>query len=448
MLRQKIAHRGPRYDRGIRQTFFQSFKKRLASLIASERGNVAMVFGLSIIPLVAIAGAAVDYSRAAATKSRLQTACDAGALAGMRARMRPGADYTAAAQAYFKQNVPAELQNEVPNVTLTPDGLGLTLSVNKNVPTTTLALVNVNSIDVSVTCTATYGTLMPMEVAFVLDYSGSMTGDTGNGQQKWEAMRDATQQLIHQLTANGSFTDVAISLVPFSRYVRASLPAQYVRNGTGGIVTDCFTDRDYPFNISDSTPDASDASKWPLYTVNDDHSNRDAYCNEMANNNLDVLPLTNDYTLVADTLQSFAPANWTNIQLGIAFGWHVLSDNEPFTEGTSYNNPDRPKVMIILSDGRHNQKGKGPGGIYTVSQGETNIETLCTNIKDKGVTVFTIAYDIQDEATRTRLRQCSSAPNSADNHPYYFEPYNGEELFSVFAGIGYQLNPDSLHVSR
>ena len=423
-------------------------KNTLAGFATSNTGNVAMVFGLSIIPLVAIAGAAIDYSRAAATKMRLQTACDAAALAGMRSRMTPGADYTAAAQAYFKQNVPTELQNEVPSVSLTANGLGLALAVNTSVPTTTMSLVNVNNIDVSVTCTATYGTLLPMEVAFVLDYSGSMTGGTGNGQEKWEAMRDATQQLIHQLTANGSFADVDIALVPFSRYVRAALPGQYVRNSSGGTVDNCYTDRDYPFNVSDSTPNGSDPSKWPLYTVNDTHADRDAFCNEMANNNLNVLPLTNDYTLVADTLQSYTPANWTNIQLGVAFGWHVLSDNAPFTEGTTYNNPDKPKVMIILSDGRHNQNGQGPGGTYSVAQAENNIETLCTNIKAKGVTVFTIAYDIQDEATRTRLRECSTAPNSAGNSPYYFEPYSGEELFSVFAGIGFQLNPDSLHVSQ
>ncbi len=168
----------------------------------------------------------------------------------------------------------------------------------------------------------------------------------------------------------------------------------------------------------------------------------------MAWTNLKVEPLTNDYQLIKNRLNSFRPANTTNIQVGLEFGYNVLSSNEPWTQGGVYNDPDKPKVLILLSDGRHNVPGNGPGGRASVSQAERNIEQLCQNIKDDGVIVFTIAYDIRDNATRRRLRECSSAPNGPDHHPYYFEPYDGQDLFSVFAGIGYQLNPDSLRMSQ
>ena len=47
-------------------------------------GNVAMLFGLMLIPVLAVTGGAVDYGRAVAAKSRLQGIVDAAANAGAR----------------------------------------------------------------------------------------------------------------------------------------------------------------------------------------------------------------------------------------------------------------------------------------------------------------------------------------------------------------------------
>ena len=46
----------------------------------AEQGNVAIVFALSLLPMTAFAGAALDYSRAGAARNKLQTATDAAAL--------------------------------------------------------------------------------------------------------------------------------------------------------------------------------------------------------------------------------------------------------------------------------------------------------------------------------------------------------------------------------
>ncbi len=435
---------GPPEDHRTTGRFHQNRAVRLLkSLFAAEKGNVALIFAGVSVPIMALAGAAVDYSRAAQVRSELQQSCDAAALAGMRGRFNPGTDPVQIAKDYFENNLSAEQSGTVPTIEVVDDGFSIQVSASKTFNTSTLPLVGINTMTVDVTCKASYGQLKPMEVTFVLDYSGSMNSSTGNGQRKWEAQRDATKQLIQQLTANETYTEVDIALVPFSRYVRAELPARYIRYQRGNpdrLYTKCFRDRDYPHNLTDETPDGSNAMKWPQY--------RDWSCWQMAWRNLKVQPLSSDYGAIQSALDSFRPANTTNIQLGLAFGYHVLSSNEPWTQGSAYNNPDKPKVLILLSDGRHNVPGKGPGQYASVAQAEQNIADLCQNIKDDGVTIFTIAYDIRDDATRKRLRECSSAPNDPDNHPYYFEPYDGQDLFSVFAGIGYQLNPDSLRVSQ
>jgi len=56
----------------------------LGRLRESEGGNVLVLTAASIVPLIAMIGGAVDMSRIYLIKTRLQQACDAGALAGRR----------------------------------------------------------------------------------------------------------------------------------------------------------------------------------------------------------------------------------------------------------------------------------------------------------------------------------------------------------------------------
>src|SRR5688500_12216499 len=71
----------------------------------AEHGNVGMVFALSLIPMTAFGGAAVDYSRAGAIRNKLQTATDAAAL-GAAASTNVSTDQQriALAESLFKAN--------------------------------------------------------------------------------------------------------------------------------------------------------------------------------------------------------------------------------------------------------------------------------------------------------------------------------------------------------
>jgi hypothetical protein len=104
------------------------------------------------------------------------------------------------------------------------------------------------------------------------------------------------------------------------------------------------------------------------------------------------------------------PYAWTHIGLGVEFGFHLLSDNVPFTPGVSYDDKITKKIMIVLTDGAQTEPAFGPRGSRTVSQGESNLEALCENAKAKGITMMTIAYDLADSTTRSGLRNCSTDP--------------------------------------
>jgi len=67
-------------------------RSRLTAFAAAERGNVAIIFGFCVIPLIGLMGAGVDYSRAARIQTVLQAAADASAL-GSVAQASPGYTY-------------------------------------------------------------------------------------------------------------------------------------------------------------------------------------------------------------------------------------------------------------------------------------------------------------------------------------------------------------------
>src|SRR5689334_25122513 len=63
----------------------RDFLRRVqCSIITPPGGTVAPLFALSLIPIVGLAGAAIDYSRANGVAAKLQAALDGAVIAGAR----------------------------------------------------------------------------------------------------------------------------------------------------------------------------------------------------------------------------------------------------------------------------------------------------------------------------------------------------------------------------
>ena len=45
-----------------------------------QQGNIAVIFGIALVPLISAVGMAIDYSRAVNARTALQTALDSAAL--------------------------------------------------------------------------------------------------------------------------------------------------------------------------------------------------------------------------------------------------------------------------------------------------------------------------------------------------------------------------------
>ena len=62
---------------------FRCLRRDLRVLIRDRGGNVGIIFGLSLLPLVGLSGMAIDYSRASAIRAAAQAAMDSAVLSAV-----------------------------------------------------------------------------------------------------------------------------------------------------------------------------------------------------------------------------------------------------------------------------------------------------------------------------------------------------------------------------
>ncbi len=194
---------------------------------AKRRGDVAIIFALTLIPMLALTGAAIDLGRANAVKTSLQAALDSTALmASKNAATLTSAQVQSSAQSYFNAMF---TRKDVSNVKFTASysggsGSSVLVSGSADMATDFMAIVGFKKITVTATSTAKWGSAR-LRVALVLDTTGSMASDG-----KIDALKTATKNLLTQLqnaaTVDG---DVYVSIIPFSKNVNLN-PSNYNAN--------------------------------------------------------------------------------------------------------------------------------------------------------------------------------------------------------------------------
>jgi Flp pilus assembly protein TadG len=350
------------------------------------------------------AGLAIDYVRYTSAKSELQAALDAGSLAAAAASNLNNSLRIAAAEAVFNQDIKgtALADASVSHSFKIANGT-VQASASFNLPTALMQIGGIKSMDLDVSNVVTLPDKQKAEIALVLDYSGSMT-DVLGGQVKYIAMKNAAKKLVNDLV-DANPKNIKFGLVPFSGHVWVTLPNSAVLGQTGsGTWTNCTQDRQYPYNLTDDAPDGSNGSEWgqPIALVH-----KSTGCGAYVPNHLTIAPLTNDFAAINSQLDAMVPYAWTHIALGAEFGFHVLSPNAPFGQAAPYSDTITKKFMVLLTDGEQTEPAFGPG-VRTIAQGQSNLTAICTNAKAKGITVITIAYNIDDIPTVNRLRDCTS----------------------------------------
>lgn len=202
--------------------------------LLNQRGAMALLFGLLLIPLIGFAGLAIDTSRGYAVKHRLQEAIDAAALAG--AKNFDSADRDAIITSYFEQNWRAGFNvTDTPVLTITTDTAARTVSVTALVNMDTLLMpvlggkevIEIGSVN------AAYKDISFVELAIALDTTTSMRLGTGASatiqpsdpaERRINIMKEAAKTFINGLyTQDGTLKDrvdnLRVSLIPFTSMV-------------------------------------------------------------------------------------------------------------------------------------------------------------------------------------------------------------------------------------
>ena len=174
-----------------------------------------------------------------------------------------------------------------------------------------------------------------------------------------------------------------------------------------------------------------------------------------------VTPLTNVKASVIAAIDAMTASGSTVIPGGLSWGWRLISPSAPFTEGAAYDDEDTIKVIVLLTDGQ-NSVGGGLGnhnnsyysaygyaqsghlGATSGSQAEDTLDaktaTLCQNIKDEDIRVYTITFQLSDGPTQDLMRNC------ATNTSMYYNSPSNEELETVFDDIAKGLS--ELRISK
>ena len=417
-----------------------SITKRLHNRFMSDTGgNVAIIFALSVVPMLLAAGSAIDFVNAANTKTQLQAALDSGALAAAASQNLSDSEREHVAKMVFAQNFKSR-NGQTPPTTFAIDNDQITMSADFAMPTAFMRLAGINTMDIGSSVTVNLPEMKSAEIVLALDYSGSM-GEYVSGKQKYVAMREAAIQMVDDLTAGEAADKVRFGLVPFSHHVNVTLPGKYVVGADPTTDwTGCTQDRQYPHNLGVETPDElDDATKWGQPQAPEHASSG---CSGYAPRSLTVRPVSDQHDEVKDQLNDMQPYAWTHIALGFEFAWNLLSQNAPFTDVAPDGDDDTMKVIVLLTDGRQTEPAFGPGASRNVAQGENNLETLCENAKTSGIRVITVAFDLQHQDTEDRLKGCASDPDKD-----FFIADDGAELANTFEAIRSELQ-QAIYISK
>lgn len=198
------------------------FVKTALSFSRSERANVAMIFGLALVPLTLAAGAGLDLARGMLVHAELISALDAAALAVGGTPGLTQSQMQTMAQQYFNANYKIDTSFGTPSaVSVTVNGQSIKVSASDPMPTTLMSVVGYNTYTVSASSTVVWGQ-QKLWVSLVLDNTGSMAqSDPKTGVTKMSALKTATKSLLTMLQGVATNAgDVQVSITPFARDVK------------------------------------------------------------------------------------------------------------------------------------------------------------------------------------------------------------------------------------
>jgi Flp pilus assembly protein TadG len=178
-----------------------------------------------------------------------------------------------------------------------------------------------------------------------------------------------------------------------------------------------------------------------------------------------IIRLTTDTASIKTAINAMVAVGDTNIPMGLVWGWHTLSPNAPFADGSAYTTQHMKKIVILMTDGQNtmsNPGGSNSNGSYysglgyiwqTIMQGLTSssstsaresamdarLALLCTNMKAQNIVIYTVRVEVA-AGTSTVLKDCASGADK------FYDVQDVSQLGAAFDSIAGSI--DNLRISK
>jgi Flp pilus assembly protein TadG len=445
----------------------------LKAFAADCKANVSMFLAVSAIPMLAAAGVAVDMAQSNRTITVLQAAVDTAALSGATSGETDEAALKVIVQDYLTANGAKNVLDDVDSIEskLDPVTRKFSVRVKGRRNTSLMYLVGIDKTGFDVGSEVNIGG-DGLEVALVLDNTGSM-----NQAGRLPALKTAAKDLVSTLFSleeKGAY--VRVGIVPFAEYVNVGLKnrgASWLDVPPDGSKTTNKCWKEYPDKKTsncrmENVPSNSDGvvtySQKKVCDVNwgapkkvcADVTEYQTWhgCVGSRNNPLDqeigtlstrypglmnqmctaeIVDLTNDKSVLNGAIDKLKATGSTYIPAGLMWGWNMVDENQPL--GGAKTAADIAKMggnksIVLMTDGENTLSASYPWH-WNNDKTAANAKTaaLCDNIKNSGVVVYTVAFQVTDVASQTLLQKCASSSTKA------FTADNADQLVSAFKSI-------------
>jgi Flp pilus assembly protein TadG len=457
-------------------TFWTKLRRTAGAFRTANGGNIAVTFALATLPVVGTVGFAVDYSHANSVKAAMQAALDSTALMLAKdAATVSTAQLQTNATNYFNAlfTKPEATNVSVTATYTTTGGSKVVVNGTANVPTAFLGIIGYNNIPVTGSSTTAWGSTR-LRVALALDNTGSMADDG-----KMTALKSATKALLTQLkSAAGTDGDVYVSIIPFNHDVNVgstNYAANWIDwsdweddNGHDSSTTTCTTTK--TGKSGKSSKKCTTSTSW----VPDNHNTWNG-CITDRDQNYDQLvtaPNPADVNLAASVASTLFPAdqydscplpmmglsyNWTamnslvdqmtpngntNQPIGLVWAWQSLVGGGPLTAPAKDSNYKYTDVIILMSDGLNTENRWSSSQTQIDKRMFDNNNSgsgTCANIKNAGVTLYTVQVNTGGDPLSTIMQSCAGGPDKFSDTTKFFQVTTSSSLGTVFNSIGTNL---------
>lgn len=470
--------------------------KWIRKLFRAEQGNVVMIFALSLIPIIAVAGSAIDINRVQTAKIQTAALLDQAVLAATN--LSSPDDPTTLVQTWMNSQIEQfGYSQEALNVQVTSvvaiNSKSVSATATLTVETAIMHMFGTKETTIQVHSSAVQS-IPNIEIAMVLDISSSMRGS------RLSSLKAASTEFVDIMLNETTEDATSINVVPFGGTVNIgpTLFRKFAVETTafGTIVDPDEDDYDIGTAVETSNFRFTDGHEC-IEAVQTDYStamlsnksrgqvpdfwrwwNNHPWCPESGSavffnsNDADALKAHLNGMVLSDGTGMDIGALWGLKSLSPSFKGHLGGD---FTDRPlDFNAEESKKVMIVMTDGAitaqnrpedvtignvHSNRSTNREphvGSYSNQGDRKNMQTTrtrgnagtnsannsavgrfkkaCEAAKAENILIFTIGFQIKSGSLPDRiLEECATSAS------YYYH-VEGLDLTSTFQSIASQVN--------